>query len=48
MGVLAPVSAQWDTQLSPPSTSAEIFRHMCLQSSLKKNLKKNEKMEENL
>ena len=25
MGVLAPVSAQRDTPLSPPSTSAEIF-----------------------
>ena len=39
MGVLAPVSAQRDTPLSPPSTSAEIFRRTCLQSSLKKNLK---------
>jgi hypothetical protein len=37
MGV--PVSAQRDTQLIPPSTSAEIFQHTCLQSSLKKNLK---------
>jgi hypothetical protein len=37
MGVLAPVSAQRDTPLSPPSTSAEIFRRTCLQSSLKKN-----------
>ena len=36
MGVLAPVSAQRDTPLSPPSTSAEIFRRTCLQSSLKK------------
>ena len=32
MGVLAPVSAQRDTPLSPPSTSAEIFRRTCLQS----------------
>ena len=39
MGVLAPVSAQRDTPLSLPSTSAEIFRRTCLQSSLKKNLK---------
>ena len=39
MGVLAPVSAQRDTPLSPPSTSAEIFRRTCLQSSLKKKLK---------
>ena len=39
MGVLAPVSAQRDTPLSPPLTSAEIFRRTCLQSSLKKNLK---------
>jgi hypothetical protein len=39
MGVLAPVSAQRDTPLSPPSTSAEIFRCTCLQSSLKKNIK---------
>ena len=38
MGVLAPVSAQRDTPLSPPSTSAEIFRRTCLQSSLKKHL----------
>ena len=38
MGVLALVSAQRDTPLSPPSTSAEIFRRTCLQSSLKKNL----------
>ena len=36
MGVLAPVSAQRDTPLSPPSTSAEIF----LPLPLKKNLKK--------
>jgi hypothetical protein len=36
MGVLTPVSAQRDTPLSPPSTSAEIFRRTCLQSSLKK------------
>jgi hypothetical protein len=34
MGVLAPVSAQRDTPLSPPSTSAEIFRRTCLQSHL--------------
>ena len=39
MGVLAPVFAQRDTPISPPSTSAEIFRRTCLQSSLKKNLK---------
>jgi hypothetical protein len=39
MGVLAPVSAQRDTPLSPPSTSAEIFQRRCLQSSLKKKLK---------
>ena len=29
MGVLAPVSAERDTPLSPPSTSAEIFRRTC-------------------
>ena len=34
MGVLAPVSAQRDTPLSPPSTSAEIFRRTCLHSNL--------------
>ena len=33
MGVLAPMSAQQDTPLSPPLTSAEIFRRTCLQSS---------------
>ena len=34
MGVLAPVSAQRDTLLSPPSTSAKIFRRACLHSNL--------------
>ena len=33
-GGLAPVSAQRDTPLSPPSTSAEIFWHTCLHSNL--------------
>jgi hypothetical protein len=33
-GVLAPVSAQQDTPLSPPSTSLEIFRRMCLHRNL--------------
>ena len=34
MGVLAPVSAQRDTPLSPPLTSAEIYRRTCLHSNL--------------
>ena len=34
MGVLAPVSKQRDTPLSPPLRSAEIYRHTCLHSNL--------------
>ena len=35
MGVLAPVSAQRDTPLSPPLTSAKNFWRTCLHSNLK-------------
>ena len=34
MGVLATGTAQADPLLSPPSTLAEIYRRMCLQSNL--------------
>ena len=40
MGVLASVSAQRETPLSPPSMSAEIFRSTCLNSNLQKRPKK--------